>query len=275
MKPGAGQEDGVSAPYFDSFFGVMAPDLKWVPSLRYLLRRDRIFRQFRHLASGCVLEIGCGSGALLVDFSHRGFCCTGIETSASALALARKIGRVLQPKTRFLETLLQLGEERFSVVCAFDVLEHIEDDYAALLEWSRLLKPGGKLLLTIPAHSSRWGAGDIWAGHFRRYDKAALLALASASNLKIEHFECYGFPLANLTEWAGEYGYRRMLDARSAPENLVQATAASGIERDAYLNIMRHLQRSSGRCFLRGAMALQRLFTRTDWGSGYLLRLSR
>src|SRR3546814_13621988 len=62
-------------------------------------------------------------------------------------------------------------QSTFNMVCAFDVLEHIEDDRLAIQEWIRWLAPNGKMILSVPAHRSRWGAGDVWAGHYRRYDR--------------------------------------------------------------------------------------------------------
>jgi len=70
-----------------------------------------------------------------------------------------------------------LGDERFDLVCAFEVLEHIEDDAAAVKEWSSRLRAPGWLLLSVPAHQDRYGPFDEMVGHFRRYDPAAMTAL--------------------------------------------------------------------------------------------------
>src|SRR3546814_7757828 len=86
------------------------------------------------------------------------------------------------------------------MVCAFDVLEHIEDDRLAIQEWIRWLAPNGKMILSVPAHRSRWGAGDVWAGHYRRYDRNDVEQLLVSCGMEVEHLECYGFPLANATE---------------------------------------------------------------------------
>src|SRR3546814_6549126 len=70
---------------------------------------------------------------------------------------------------------------------AFEVLEHIEDDHAALRQWLGWLKPGGILLMSVPAHPSQWNAADVWAGHFRRYRKRELLGLVEENVLELEH----------------------------------------------------------------------------------------
>jgi SAM-dependent methyltransferase len=159
----------------------------------------------------------------------------------------------------------------FGLVCAFDVLEHISDDHAALAEWCAWLQPGGKLLLSVPAHQSRWGPGDIWAGHFRRYERDQLHSVLEGNNLSIEHFECYGFPLANLTEWLGKRTYRKLLAARDAGTSVEAASAESGIQRDAYIRSFRWIDSAVGRCTLRLNFLIQGLAARTNLGSGYLV----
>src|SRR3546814_20907381 len=94
---------------------------------------------------------------------------------------------------------------------AFEVLEHIEDDHAALRQWLGWLKPGGILLMSVPAHPSQWNAADVWAGHFRRYRKRELLGLVEENGLELEHVECMGFPLANITERMQARGIERAL----------------------------------------------------------------
>lgn len=60
------------------------------------------------------------------------------------------------------------------LVCALDVLEHLADDTAALAAWRELLRPGGRLLLTVPALPVLWGRQDILSGHQRRYRRRQL-----------------------------------------------------------------------------------------------------
>ena len=76
-----------------------------------------------------------------------------------------------------------LGGGQFDLVCAFEVLEHIEDDAAAVRQWAARLRPGGWLLLSVPAHQRRYGPADELVGHFRRYDPARLTALLARCGL--------------------------------------------------------------------------------------------
>jgi len=67
--------------------------------------------------------------------------------------------------------------EYYDLVCAFDVVEHVEDDATAIQELFRVCKPGGKILVTVPAFMSLWSTHDIVNQHFRRYTKKQLLSL--------------------------------------------------------------------------------------------------
>lgn len=256
-------------------FGPVALGLGWAPPIRYLLRRHRILRLLRRIPPGAVLEVGCGSGALLHDLAEAGYQATGLETSEPARAMAKAIAQAGQGSQRLLAEPDPSWHGHFDLICAFDVLEHIADDGLALDEWLAWLRPSGYLCLSVPAHSHRWGAGDEWAGHYRRYDRQPLKKLLQERGLIIEHFECYGFPLANLTESVGNRTYRRLLANRDREFAKEEASAFSGVERGDYLRLFRRLDSMAGRTALRLAMVMQALTCRTDLGSGYLVLARR
>jgi SAM-dependent methyltransferase len=261
--------------YKTSLFGVVAPTLGWAPPLRYLLRRARILDVLKATPCGALLEVGCGSGALLDDLATLGHRVTGLESSTAALRMASAIATATGGGQEVVGASQANWVGAHDFVCAFDVLEHIEDDGAAIDLWRSWLKPGGSLLISVPAHRNRWGAGDVWAGHWRRYDQADLLGLLRAHDLRIKHVECYGFPLANLTEWLGQRGYRRMLSRQGAALSKADASASSGIDRGAYLRLFRYLDTGVGRMLLRLCLLMQRLAIRTNLGSGYLVVAER
>lgn len=269
--PGCAMSRTDGAVVVDPLFGVLAPELGWVPPLRYLLRRERALALMQGQLPTDLLEVGCGAGALLADFSRAGFRCTGLETSARARSIASGIASACNGHYDIKSSPDPAWDGVFGMICAFDVLEHIEDDSAALADWVKWLKPGGRLLLSVPAHQSRWGAGDVWAGHYRRYDKPALLDLVARQGLRIDHVECYGFPLANLTEWLGEKTYQRLINERGGLHDKDAASAESGIQRDVYLGQFHKISSVPGRMAMRACFLLQRMAMHTNIGSGYIV----
>lgn len=254
---------------------MVAPKLGWAPPIRYLLRRARILSLLKRQGSPLkLLEIGCGAGALLCDVTRLGHYAQGLETSEKAFELGNQLALAAGSPHRISSTPAPDWKGSFDCVCAFDVLEHIEDDVTALREWLSWLAPDGILILSVPAHRSRWGAGDVWAGHWRRYEREELEALVTNNELEIDHFECYGFPLANATEAIGNRSYQKMLNERST-HSKAEATAASGIDRRNYLRLNKWLNTLPGRWAISVCLALQYLTRNRNWGSGYLVMASR
>lgn len=82
-------------------------------------------------------------------------------------------------------TALPFPEGSFDVVSAFDVVEHCEDDALALSELARVLAPGGRLLLSVPAYQWAWSEHDVRAGHHRRYTRARLAHIVEGAGLEV------------------------------------------------------------------------------------------
>lgn len=267
-----GERSGQGAPVLRTkLFGVVAPSAGWVPPLRFLLRRARVLALSRRWPRGRLLEVGCGGGALLPEFSAAGHAVVGLESSERALATARRVADATGGGYAVLGRPDEAWPQAFDLVCAFDVLEHIEDDAGALDQWLGWVRPGGLVCLSVPAHRRSWSAGDEWAGHYRRYDRSDLEALLASRGVQVEHFECYGFPLANLTEWVGARTYRRLIAERAANVDRSEATAGSGVDQRDSTRLFRWMDTLPGRLALRAALLVQALFARTDLGSGYLV----
>lgn len=113
-----------------------------------------------------VLNIGCGTGGMIPFMEEYGRV-SNVDTSEEAIRYCKLRGYEDAVKVDGIE--LPFGNEVFDVVVATDVLEHIKDEQAALAEWRRVLKPGGHLLITVPAYQWLWSSHDESLHHFRRY----------------------------------------------------------------------------------------------------------
>jgi SAM-dependent methyltransferase len=133
-----------------------------------------------------VLEAGCGTGFVLsgIRATNPAMRCVGGELFLSGLRAAkRRLGSevlLLQMDARRIPF-----REEFDVVAAFDVLEHIEDDRAALAEIFQAVRPGGGILLSVPQHPFLWSRADDIACHKRRYRRSELAAKAREAGFEV------------------------------------------------------------------------------------------
>jgi SAM-dependent methyltransferase len=102
---------------------------------------------------------------------------------------------------------LPFRDREFDLVCAFDVIEHVEDDQRVFGEVSRVLKDNGVLIVSVPLHVNLWTEFDDCVGHARRYAPADLLAILAAGQLAIEKSAVFGMQPANtrLLKWGMWY----------------------------------------------------------------------
>jgi SAM-dependent methyltransferase len=89
-------------------------------------------------------------------------------------------------------TSLPFAAEAFELVCALDIIEHVDDDDRALSEVSRVAKPGGVVLVSMPLHPSLWTSFDDFVGHKRRYEPQQLLAKLTQHDLQVERSAAFG-----------------------------------------------------------------------------------
>ena len=104
---------------------------------------------------------------------------------------------------------LPLPDGAFDGVVAGEVLEHIEAEGLALSEAGRVLRPGGILVLSVPAHPAWFGASDRWAGHVRRYTRATLTSAIEDAGFVLEGIRPWGFPMS-------AFYHRAIYDKRAA-----------------------------------------------------------
>jgi SAM-dependent methyltransferase len=236
---------------------VKAPPL----SLNAWLRWDmtsRMIRSFGEVAS--VLEIGAGLGGAGVRLA-REYDYVGLEPDPTSFGVAaRRLERLGRGTVVLTDDLSAVDSRRFDVVAAFEVLEHIEDDAGALVRWTERLRPGGHVLLSVPAWQERFGSADVRVGHFRRYDRATLVELLVDAGLEDVRVVAYGFPLGFALQpiW-------NLLARRDSQRSQTEQTAASGrwFQPPDHLAALTWLAAAPFR-------VLQRPFARTTLATGWV-----
>lgn len=176
---------------------------------------------------GEVLEIGCGRGGAASRIVRRATRMVAVEPDPQSFAVARRnLGSAVELHNCMSYELP--GDPQFDTVCAFEVLEHIEDDAGSLQEWKAKIRPGGTIMISVPAWADRYGPFDEFVGHIRRYDPAHLRTRLEEAGFVDVHVEAYGFPVGNLLEAARNVIGRRRLAAESRATDFDERTAGSG-----------------------------------------------
>jgi SAM-dependent methyltransferase len=137
-------------------------------------------------AARAFLEVGCGTGFVLQGVA-RAFPDLALFASEVAVAGLPYAAQRVPRATLFQMDVTRVPFDReFDVVGAFDVLEHIEDDRAAIRGLLQALKPGGRAVITVPQHRLLWSAEDIAARHFRRYARTELQEKLREAGFRVE-----------------------------------------------------------------------------------------
>jgi SAM-dependent methyltransferase len=131
----------------------------------------------------------------------------------SAPAVAKLVERGADARVG-VATDLPWAAASFDLVGAFDILEHLDDDDAALAELARVSAPAATLLLSAPVHPSRWTRFDALVGHGRRYEPKVILAKLAATGWSVEASGVYGMQpssphLLDFVVWSFQHRHRR------------------------------------------------------------------
>jgi len=148
----------------------------------YRLRKRAVERMFRGESPSLILEVGSGMSPV-IGASDR-----VVYSELSPLACATL--KRLTPQGWHVgadATRLPFGAGVFSHAIASEVIEHIEDDRAALRELARVLRPGGRLVLTIPHRRAYFGVDDRYVRHWRRYDWNDMVERLDEAGLRPVH----------------------------------------------------------------------------------------
>jgi SAM-dependent methyltransferase len=192
----------------------------WYRARREILAR-LIETRVKPPAGAHILEIGCGTGHNLEMLARFG-AVDAVEMDDAARAVASdRLGRPALMAT--LPALEGVESGAYDLVALLDVLEHVDEDRASLASIARRLKPGGKILLTVPAHPWMWSAHDVVNHHKRRYTKRGFRAVIEEAGLEVElltYFNSLLFPLAAAARLAGRVTGKEDSDDRLPPAPL-------------------------------------------------------
>lgn len=147
-------------------------------------------------AGALILEVGCGTGGNLGALSELGEL-HAMESEPEARLWASNMG-ICEVLDGALPDSVPYADGQFDLVCLLDVIEHVQDDRAALKRVRDLLKPGGRVLITAPAYRWLWSEHDVVHHHYRRYFANELVGKMGASGLRVirsGYFNTFLFPL--------------------------------------------------------------------------------
>ena len=140
-----------------------------------------------------LIDFGCGTGGTAELLSKRGYRVLAADVSEAALEACRMRGlATINLKTQ------RLRENCADGVLAGDVLEHVSDDLELLITFRNIVRPGGFLVVTVPAYEFLWSGEDYVSDHVRRYTRAGLtrqLRRAGFENIRCSYFNTLLFPV--------------------------------------------------------------------------------
>lgn len=169
-----------------------------------------------------ILEFGPGEGAFAARFAkvseYLGIELDDTSRRMTELALENTRGRVVASVDEI------SPDKRFDLVCAFEVLEHVEDDKKLLFLFKDRLKEDGKIVLSFPAHRHRYGKWDKRVGHLRRYDREDVFKLVDGCGLELTGLWSIGWPVGCATE----KGRNFLAALRPGAGSTAERTALSG-----------------------------------------------
>jgi SAM-dependent methyltransferase len=151
----------------------------WFVSRRELVMD--LVRRYVAKPDPVIVDIGCGTGATATALGRVGRV-VGIDFSPLALKAcsSRGLGELLRAKAEA----IPLATGSVDAIVATDILEHLDDDLAALSEFRRILKPGGQVVMTVPAYQFLWSEHDVALMHRRRYVAAQIGELAARAGFR-------------------------------------------------------------------------------------------
>ena len=198
---------------------------------------EGIIRQFKNLPKGLTtLDVGCGYGALGEQIQNLGFTVWGIERSRVAMEKCK--GRIAHSIEADIlseaEVSHAIADQRVDVIIFSDVLEHLYDPFSILKNYSKYLKPGGRLLISLP-NALNWemrirlffgsfeyqDTGALDRTHLRFFTFRTARRLVEAAGFKVNRIDCTPYlirailPIIKKTVFKNDGGARAIIDSPS------------------------------------------------------------
>jgi hypothetical protein len=147
-------------------------------------------------------------------------------------------------------------------------MEHVRNDNEFLDKVYSSLKKDGRIIFSVPAHIKKWSFSDVWAGHYRRYEKNDLINFVTKKKFKITSFHSYGFPICNFVSFFSKFLKKQKT---LMIKNRKTLNEESGIHREAEVFIFRILNFRPISIILYFCLYIQLLFLKRDYGIGYFV----
>lgn len=187
------------------------------------------------LSNMVMIEIGCGCGSILRFLDMKGLSIEGADVFLEALQFCTR--HTDAPLYQLDAQRTPFADNQYDIVGLFDVLEHIEDDQAVLKEMRRICKPGGRIVLTVPAYKWLWSYIDTILCHKRRYNKKELHRKLLQAGFVVERVSFFMFFLFPVL-----FAYRRLRNIRTHSDHALSSlteTQTIPLINGVFLSILR------------------------------------
>jgi SAM-dependent methyltransferase len=231
---------------------------------KLVLREAAIDSIIKEWPRGRFFEAGCGTGYMTRKFLELGFSGACFEISEDARQLLRSNLEPYGDQISILDSLDDIPENTCDFLLAFEVLEHIDDDLAALSQWTKSLKSNGQILLSVPAHQRKYSKSDLAVGHVRRYEREQVDELLHSAGFEDISILNYGFPLTEVTRVVSNFLLKGEM---KADEGMESRSHSSSYQRQAHIQ---KLINFFGEGVVQPFVAIQGLFYQCDWSDSII-----
>ena len=209
------------------------------PAPRYMMRLVILYGLFKkHLprTKFSAIEFGPGLGDICSYFNDLSNCVSikAIDYSEKTIQyLSNRFSNNHEKLQYELGTIIETPlHKKIDILLAFEVLEHIKDDELSIKHLHQMLSSNGVLFISVPAYQKKWQKQDVYAGHYRRYERKELhTKLSSVGFSNIEIID-YGFPLTSIM-----YPFKQMAYRSDKEKSKTERTQNSGVERPLFSKI--------------------------------------